>query len=199
MTTKRPSLYDTQLDEELMQAIGQDDRAAFTVLYDRYWRRLFTVAYNYTRSHETAQEVVQEVFLSIWLKRSTLLLTGKVEAYLMRAVKYRIYDQFDKQRSIDQYADYAAQHLAQAEETTEQQIVFQETTSLIEQELNGLPETTRRIFVLSRFEGLPVAQVAELVKLSPKAVEYHLTKALRLLRTRLSQAMLIALAWLIGS
>lgn len=181
-----------------MRAVGHDDRAAFTVLYDRYWRRLFTVAYNYTRSHETAQEVVQDVFVSVWLKRTETVLLGRVEPYLMRAAKYRIYDLFDKQRSASQYADYAAHHLTTTEDTTEQQIAFQEATALIERELNSLSETTRRIFVLSRFEGLPVAQVAELVSLSPKSVEYHLTKALKQLRMRLSQATAVALFWLTG-
>ena len=182
-----------------MQAIRHDDHAAFTVLYDRYWRQLFTTAYNYTRSHEAAQEIVQDVFVYVWTKRATLLISSSVAQYLLSATRYRIYDSFDKQTSASRYADYAAQYQPTAEDTTEQQVAFEETTALIERELEGFSETTRRVFVLSRFEGLPVAQIAELVRLSPKAVEYHLTKALRQLRLRLATLTAVLLIWLIGS
>lgn len=182
----RWSLPDTTMELEWLEALKKGDREAFTQLYDFYWQRLFTVAYNYTRSRDTAQELVQEVFMSIWIKREELVVRTNLESYLYGAIRFRLYDMLDKQKSASLYADYAAYTQSTTEETTEQQMAFSETTALIQQQIDAFPETTRQVFLLSRFEGLSVAQIAENLHLSPKAIEYHITKALRLLRLHLT-------------
>ncbi|RRA98136.1 RNA polymerase sigma-70 factor [Larkinella rosea] len=184
---------DSAIESEWLQALKQGDRNAFTQLYDFYWQRLFTVAYNYTRSRETAQELVQEVFMSLWVKREELVVRTNLESYLYGAIRFRLYDLLDKQKSASLYADYAAYTQTAAEETTEQQLAFAETTALIQQQIDTFPETTRQVFLLSRFEGLSVAQIAENLHLSPKAIEYHITKALRLLRLHLTDICLLLL------
>lgn len=184
-------------DRELMQAVATDDRAAFTVFYDRHWARLFTVAYNYTRSRETAQEMVQELFVTVWMKRAELQIRDDFERYLFSAIRHKVYDYHDKQATQTRYAEYATYHLPTAEDTTEQQLSFEETTALINEQVDAFPETTRKVFVLSRFEGLSVVQIADALHLSPKAVEYHITKALRQLRLRLTDVLTLLLAtWL---
>ncbi len=174
-------------ESDLLQALRNGDRAAFTRIYDRFWQKLYSVAYNYTRRRETAQEVVQEVFVRVWLKRETLEIRESLEKYLYAAVKFQIYNAFDKQRSASRYAEFALHHLPVVEETTEQQLTFDETLALLEQQVAAFPETTRRVFVLSRFEGWPVARIAENLRISPKAVEYHITKALRVMRSKLAE------------
>jgi len=82
-----------------LQALKMGDRNAFTQLYDFYWQRLFSVAYNYTRSRETAQELVQDVFMSIWVKREELVVRTNLESYLYGAIRFRLYDLLDKQKS----------------------------------------------------------------------------------------------------
>lgn len=181
-------------ETDLLEALRVGDRGAFTRIYDRFWGKLYAVAYNYTRDREAAQEVVQEVFVGLWLKRERLLIRESLEKYLYAAVKFQIYDALDKQRSARRYAEFAAHAFPTGEETTAEHLAFAETSELLEQQVAAFPETTRRVFVLSRVEGLPVARIAQTLGLSPKAVEYHLTKALKHLRLKLTTWLLVALA-----
>lgn len=178
-------------EKDLIQALRGGDRGAFTRIYDRFWGKLYAVAYNYTRDRDVAQEVVQEVFVGLWLKRARLEIRESLEKYLYAAVKFQIYNALDKQRSASRYAEFFVYTMPEGEETTAEQLAFQETTDLLEQQVALFPETTRRVFVLSRFEGLPVVQIAQTLGLSPKAVEYHITKALRQLRLRLATGIVV--------
>jgi RNA polymerase sigma-70 factor (ECF subfamily) len=186
-------------EKDLLGALRVGDRGAFTRIYDRFWGKLYAVAYNYTRSREAAQEVVQEVFVGLWLKRERLEIRQSLEKYLYAAVKFQIYDALDKQRSAQRYAEFAAHALPVGEETTAQHVAFAETSELLETQVAAFPETTRRVFVLSRVEGWPVARIAHTLELSPKAVEYHLTKAIKLLRLRLATWLWVALLLNVGN
>jgi RNA polymerase sigma-70 factor (ECF subfamily) len=75
-------------DQQLLDLIRTDDRGAFTELYNRYWDKTYAVALHRLEDEHEAEEVVQEVFLSIWQRRATLQLTHTVATYLAVAVKY---------------------------------------------------------------------------------------------------------------
>src|SRR6188474_853020 len=83
------ALYSAYTDEQLIHLLQSSDGAAFTELYNRYWEQLFAISYNYSKQKETAEEVVQEVFMSLWDRRNTVDIND-LAAYLATASKFSI-------------------------------------------------------------------------------------------------------------
>jgi RNA polymerase sigma-70 factor (ECF subfamily) len=171
-------------DQELVQLLQQGDKKAFDALYGRYWRKLYLLAYQKLRSRELAEELVQDLFISLWTKRESLHITASVGAYLGMAVRYMVIKFFQKERVHQQYEQTAALGPAYAN-TTEDAVLFRDLQEVIEQEINKLPEKCREVFQLSRHDNLSQKEISLKLHLSEKTVENHIGKALRLLRLSL--------------
>ena len=158
----------------------------FQRIYNSLWSKLYNIAYSYFRDRTTAQEVTQDVFVNFWLKVDSLSAIHDVEAYLLRSVKNKIYDQFDKIHSKEKLESNLANHVQLQSENTEEELVYAETLQLLNQEIDQLPTTTKTVFRLSRFDRYTNEEIAGQLSLSGKAVEYHITRALKRLRLRLN-------------
>jgi len=172
--------------------------AEFEEVYDLFWSKLYSVAYNYFRDKTTAQELVQDVFVTLWVKREHLGHVEDLSAYLFRAMKNRIYDQFDKMASREKLARHAQQLFSEETHTTEETVAYDETLDLLNREIDKLPYTTRTIFRLSRFDRYTNEEIATRLHVSGKAVEYHITQALKKLRLRLDHLIFFVIALLLG-
>jgi RNA polymerase sigma-70 factor (family 1) len=159
----------------------------FEGIYNSLWAKLYSVAYNYFRDKTTAQEIVQEVFVNLWMKRDLLDGVKDMDAYLFKSVKNRIYDQFDKIASQEKLSKQLSLQVNEETETTSEAVEFEETLELINHEIDRLPAMTKEIFRLSRFDRYSNDEIAGRMHLSGKAVEYHITRALKRLRLRLNQ------------
>jgi RNA polymerase sigma-70 factor (ECF subfamily) len=180
-----------------LEALREGSEVAFEKIYNQYWAKLFSAAYNYTRSRETAQEMVQEVFLGLWQHRQTLKIETSLKAYLLGAMRHKSCDYYDKLAVRDRHAQYLQRQTYQTDSTSDQ-VQFNELQAVLAKEVEALPETTRRVFVLSRMNDFSVPQIASELHLSGKAVEYHLTKALKHLRLRLSRLLMLVVLWLVA-
>lgn len=178
-------------ESQWVESLRKGDACGFEKIYQHYWSKLFSIAYNYTRSRETSQEIIQEVFVSLWLKRSTLPMPLELTSYLYQAVRHKIYDHFDKKEVRERYAIRLALTEPVTANTTEQEIAYNELHALLDQQIETLPETTRRIFILSRLQGFTIPEIASQLQMPVKTVEYHLTKALKLLRLCLADLLLL--------
>jgi len=159
----------------------------FERIYNSLWRKLYGVAYNYFRDKATAQEIIQEVFVNLWLRREHVSEINDLEAYLFRSVKNKIYDQFDKIATEEKLQKHLSLQLTEETNETKEEIEYTETLNLINHEIDRLPDTTKTIFRLSRFDRYSNEEIAGRLHLSGKAVEYHITRALKRLRLRLNQ------------
>ena len=170
-------------DEQLVQAVQRSDQQAFSELYARYWADLFQVAARKLASPELAEEVVQDLFVSLWQRRETLVIT-QVNRYLFSALKFAVIDHIRSEQVHERFVDY---YLAMANPATppEDALALQDLTRSIEQGLQTLPPTTQQIFRLSRFEHLTIPGIAARLGVSEKVVQYHLSNALRAMRNHL--------------
>ena len=158
----------------------------FERIYNILWSKLYRLAYSYFRDKTMAQEITQDVFVKLWLKRDSFDGIVDIEAYLFKSVKNKIYDQFDKIASQEKLEKNVALQRVEETNSTEEELEYSETFQMINNEIDQLPNTTKTIFRLSRFEKYTNAEIAGQLHLSGKSVEYHITRALKKLRLRLN-------------
>jgi RNA polymerase sigma-70 factor (ECF subfamily) len=175
----------------LRKQVATGNVPAFEQLYNALWSRLYSIAYNYVRDTATAQEIVQEVFIKLWLKRADLHEVNDIHAFAVRAVQFRIYDFFDKRKIESKYAQQVLEQGEGIVNNTHHLVEYNETLRVIEQEIRELPDTTQHVFRLSRFEQLSNEEISNKLKISIKTVEYHITQSLKHLRMKVGNFVLV--------
>jgi len=171
-------------DEKLLQLIKADDEKAFKEIYSRYWKLLFEAAYRRLASKEVAKELVQATFLRIWEKRHITYI-NHLQSYLQTTIKNKVINYIAATITHKKYLQYMMDTTAGNYATAESVTHYKDLTVAIERAINLLPEKTRHIFRLSRFDHQSVREIAASLDLSEKAVEYHITQSLKTLRLRL--------------
>jgi RNA polymerase sigma-70 factor (ECF subfamily) len=167
-----------------VEALNKGNEQAFDVLFDRYWYKAYQAAYGKVKSKENAEEIVQNIFMNLWDKRGKLEITNFAN-YVKGAIRYQSVD-FIRAKLVQQkYWDYYKAYIAQADNSTEKKVAFNELMDTMEEGLIRIPEKSRRIFYLNRFEGKSVKEIARILCLSEKAIEYHLTKSRKELKLHL--------------
>jgi RNA polymerase sigma-70 factor (ECF subfamily) len=177
----------TYNERTLTHLLQQGDEEAFELLYNRYWEKLLTVAYHRTGSMETAKELVQDVFTNLWRRRNHLNIKTTFAAYIFSAMKYTILDHIRSQAVKEKYAEAIKKTALGTDNTTLDFIAYRELNSILEKEINKLPEKCRMVFRLSRVEHYSTKEIAEKLQISPKTVENQLTKALKVLRANMQE------------
>ncbi|MGN7819342.1 RNA polymerase sigma-70 factor [Chitinophaga sp. 22536] len=182
--------YEPPSDADLIMSLREGDSGAFTEIYNRYWKQLLAIAYLHSRDKTIAEEIVQEVFISLWNRRNELYIDN-VNAYLATAVKLSVFKQLVRQKRRDEIKEQVA--VTDTSSFDEEQIY----TRFLQQQINGvvevLPEKCRLVFKLSREEGLTIPEVALRMGIAEKTAEAHLTKALKVLKLRLNRPYIWAL------
>lgn len=175
-------------DQELIALIAKDNREAFAALYQRYWDKVFAVALHRLGDVHEAEEVVQEIFLSLWARRNSLKLTHSLQTYLSVAVKYRVINhlarQYRRQLHLNELTNTAPAIL----NNTVEWLNEKELRSQLEKGIGALPEKCRIVFLLSREENKTYAEIAAELNISQKTVEAHMGKALSTLRQSIKVA-----------
>lgn len=179
-------------DGQLLQALSGGNRLALAELYERYWYDLYRVAFQKTKSREISEELVQDLFVQLWQRRESLDVR-QVDAYLFRSLKYSVIDHIKSQVVEQKYQAYQQFFAPQVNTSTEEQVSYNNLIETIESELVKLPTKTQEVFRLSRFEGQSIPEISERLSLTDKAVEYHLSKALKLLRLQLRDYIVVVL------
>ena len=184
--------YNDATDNDLLLLLKSDNEAAFTTLYNRYWKKLFVVASYRVGSLEEAEEIVQDIFTALWKRRNTLVLTSDLAKYLAVSVKYRVVKVLDKHYNKRRYIDSLVIS-EQVDNSTEERLSFDELCEELAKYVKQLPERCQLVFRLSREDGLSQKQIAETLQISEKTVEAHLGKAFKTLRTKLGSFMALLL------
>ena len=175
-----PASYRTYANDELVRLLQQDDAEAFTEIYRRYWQKMFAIAINRLHDRALAEDVVHDVFASLWANRTEAAIQT-IENYLAVATKYMVLTRLKQQARQQQLLQQAPATLAINDEV-ELRMHQRQLLARIAEEVEKLPEKCRLIFKYSREAGMPVKEIARVLQLSPKTVENQLTKALRQLR-----------------
>jgi RNA polymerase sigma-70 factor (family 1) len=174
---KEYQLYDNKL---LLELLSKSDELAFTEIYNRFWQKLFAIAYNRLKEIPAAEDVVHDVFASLWANRKKNEIE-LLDNYLATAAKYMILAIIKKKERERVYKNIS-QQAPVFELPVETSLHYKRILEIVKNEVEKLPEKCRLIFKYSRNEGMPVKQIAKELNISPKTVENQLNKALKQLK-----------------
>lgn len=157
-----------------------DDRKSFEALFRLMYERLLNFCINYVKDKESAEEIISDLFLNIWMKRKTLFHIENLETYLFIAVKNRSLNhlkRFSNYRVV--YLEDMGSHELINANDPEKELEKKEIFFKMDQAIDSLPQQCKIIFKLIKEEGLKYKEVAEILGLSPRTVETQLVRAVK--------------------
>jgi RNA polymerase sigma-70 factor (ECF subfamily) len=168
----------------------QGDAAALGEIFSEYGVRLCAYAYRWTQSREIAEELVHDVFLSIWTHHEQWEIQTSVKTYLFRATHNRVLN-FLRSRGVQHRFELTdvetdQSFVSKRPEQADELMHRAELHDAIREAIDALPEKTREVFLLNREQELTYAEIATLLGVSSKTVEYHMGRAFAGLRRHLS-------------
>ena len=181
-------------DEGLLKLLKQQELGAFEEIYLRYWRKLYSSAYKRLMSRETAEEIVQDIFTSLWVNRHTAEI-DVLSSYLNTAVKYKVINNLEREMLRRQYAEAQIHASHTADNSTEETVLLNELNSALEKEIQKLPPKRKQIFKMSREDHLSIKEVASNLGISEKTAENQLGKALKVLKLNLKHLSFSTSSW----
>lgn len=172
-------------EKKILKRIKQGDIKQFEILFKEYYEMLCRFGIKYVKNIQQSEEVVQDTFYNIWKNRESLNIKTSLKSYLFTAVRNNCL-QVLRTRSLDiKYENYYKSHYQNASVTPSDELNAKELSNVINKALNSLPERCRKIFKMSRYEGLKYHEIADKLSISIKTVEANMGKALKHFRAHL--------------
>jgi RNA polymerase sigma-70 factor (ECF subfamily) len=171
-------------NERLIPQLLAGDEQTFERVYKYFLKPLHVYAINMLKDEDVAKGMVQNIFLKLWERRSTLSFSGSLQAYLYAAVYHECLNYLRHEKVKVNHQDHIVYSIKDNTESSDRMELTDLKEKLAEA-LNGLPEKCRTVFQLSRFEELKYQEIADHLGISIKTVEAQMGKALKILRYKL--------------
>lgn len=165
----------------LIESLKNGDQTAYSYIIDLYFDKLCTYAYGLSKNTAIAEDIVQNILLKTWEKRSKLDTSLSLKSLLYKMVYNEFIDIYRRNKSVtvleEKYQKSVESFMVDEDEES-----FENAVNTVRQEIEKLPEKFKTIFILSKKEGLTNAEIAEHLDISVKTVEAQITKAFSILR-----------------
>ena len=196
MEARSVSTFDLQepilAESECVERIRAGNAAAFEQLFFRYGKAMVFFARRIVKDPDVADNVVQDVFLKIWMHRSTLDPSRNIKTYLYTATRNQAINWL-RRREVERRHAHEIRSGEGSSATPEDEWNRKEMRAAIQDAVKQLPERCRLIFSMNRFDRLTYAEIAEVLDISVKTVETQMGRALKFLRKRLAYLMVVFL------
>lgn len=190
---KRHTLYRSYPDTALVSLLKLGDHEAFSEIFNRFDTALYRHAYKLLTNADLCNDVVQEVFLTLWDKREALHITGPLSAYLHRAIRNKVLDVISHEQVAEKYIESIRQFADRGLWITDEAVREKELMAIIEAEKAKLPPRMREIYELNREYDLSYREIGEQLAISEKTVKKQVHNALRVIRLKLSSLLSLLL------
>lgn len=183
-------------DQILLHALCQDSEAAFNKIYDKYWSMVYTDAYRRLKNHAQAQDITQEIFVKLWIRRDELNISN-LRAYLKVSVRNRVLNLFEKERRYISFEQLLYNNIRAGDDHADRIALKNEFMEAYNALVNALPAQRQKIFRYHFDDGLPTEEIARRMELSRKTVQNQLGRATSFLKTQLTHLFLLCVIfWL---
>ncbi|OXB00922.1 RNA polymerase sigma-70 factor [Flavobacterium pectinovorum] len=176
----------------LFESFKEGDQAAFTYFYEKYFNRIQAFCVQFVYDKDEAENLAQEALLYLWQNKESVDSINGIQSFLYTYAKSKCLNMIRHNKVKDKFkSDVLNQKERELDIEVLNSIQFDtleltELERIIHESINELPPKTREVFIKKRFENKKNAEIAEEMQVTLKAVEAHMTKALKILKTKLS-------------
>jgi RNA polymerase sigma-70 factor (ECF subfamily) len=186
----------TRADFDYMEGIRSSNSEAFASLFRKYYEPLYRFAGRFVKDAQTAESVVQDVFVKLWEKREELHIQSSVKSYLYTAVKNHSLNHLKREKAMVP-VDGFNMHEDDRTPSPEQVLIDNEMMVAVHGAIDKLPPQCRRIYRMKKYDGLSYSEIAEVLNISINTVKTQMKRALKSLHKQL--AYLVSLFWIFFS
>ncbi|WP_460687246.1 RNA polymerase sigma factor [Niabella aquatica] len=160
---------------------------AFAGIFKKYWGKVYAICYQYTRDADVAKDMVQNIFITLWERGQVLQDEESLEKYLSRAAKYQVFKKNRDSRSdlVDALDGRYDEVSGLEDNDPHQRYIYRELAVKLDQQIALLNEPAKTIFMLSHYDALSYKEIAARMGIAVKTVEYHLTRAKKIIRANI--------------
>lgn len=182
------------MDTESQNNIQQLNEVEFEKLFKQYFKPLCYLAKRYVKDIDMAKEIVQESFISLWMKRDNIDVSKSVKLYLNVSVQNKCLNYLRDSKKFDKDILINEQLFNGTDGETTDVMVVKDISSKIDNAIAELPEKCRDIFIMNRYQNMKYHEIAKKREISVKTVETQMSKALKHLRFRLAEYLNVLIA-----
>lgn len=175
------------MTDDIVIRLQSGDPAAFTSIFECYWKQMFQAAYSRVNDEQLAKDIVQNIFLQIWDRRATLSLSsGTLEFYLLRAVRNQVINHYTSSKVKEAVLQKVMERMEAMCTDSQDLKRYLELEKFVDDQIESFPETMRAVFLL-RSDHFTIQQIAATLNLAEQTVKNNITEAGRRLRLALSK------------
>lgn len=174
----------------LFQMLKDGNELAYQILFDRLWERMYILAFSLLHNREAAKDLVQEIWIDLWERKHTIE-NRNIEAFLLQATRFKVYKLLRNSKSIGFSQELLDRLQLPKSEDVMSVIIAKETKSRIDDIVDSLPPKCNQVFVLSRYQGLGNAEISEMLNISKRTVETHVSNALSKIKKELAVSLIV--------
>jgi RNA polymerase sigma-70 factor (ECF subfamily) len=162
---------------------GLNNKKEFKDLYTEYFSIMVNFAYSKTNDWELSQEIVQNTFVKLWTRRKNTTISTSIKSYLFMMVRNAIIDNFRHNQRFAEIEHVKEEAYVEDQVEKEEKLIMMRHA--IKLALENMKEKRRQIFVMSKYEGLTYAEIAEHLNISERSIEDNMAKAISKIREML--------------
>ncbi|AOM79146.1 RNA polymerase sigma factor [Pedobacter steynii] len=183
---------------QLISFLKNGSHKAMEDIYQLYWEEVLDSAYKRLRDEEIAQDITQEIFISLWENREKIQLTGTLRAYFEGAVKYRVINYFRSSLIKEKHKeDLSLLIRDEVGSSAENILMLKDLHQEVDEAMLDLPEKMRLIFSMSRKQEKSIGEISSELGISVQTVKNQLSAALKVMKKRLSYLLFLIICILL--
>lgn len=188
-------LITTNKTEELIGRLKNNDKSALDEIFNYYYPRLYNFSKKILKIEVDIDDILQDVFLKIWLHRSKINNPETFNSFIFTVTKNALLNLIRSNAKNQAFKEEFSKRIISSEYVTQNQIEFNEIKTAIDKIVAKLPEKRQKVFLLSRNDGLSNKEIAQKLNISEKTIEDHITHSIRFLKKSLSEIGIISLLY----
>jgi len=181
--------------EDIIRRLKKDDKSAVDELFSYYYPRLYHFSKSILKIETDIDDILQEVFVKIWLNRQKISNVATFNAYIFTITKNEVLNLIRSSLKDHTFKDELYHRSVAEEYQTQNQLEFDEIKTGIDHIVSSLPEKRQQVFILSRTEGFSNKEIAQQLNISEKTVEDHITHAIKHIKSAMHEMGMIPLLY----